>query len=47
MKKNDILTVTVTDINHSGLGVAKQDGAVIFIQGGVTDDVLKIKIIKE
>ncbi|MBE6537772.1 MAG: class I SAM-dependent RNA methyltransferase, partial [Ruminococcaceae bacterium] len=47
MKKNDLLNVTVTDINHIGLGVAKCDGAVIFVQGGVTEDVLKIKIIKE
>ena len=47
MKKNDVLTVSITDINHLGLGVAKQDGAVIFVQGGVTGDTLKIKIIKE
>ncbi len=47
LKKNDILTVKVTDINHEGLGVAKQDGAVIFIKGAVTGDELEIKIIKE
>ena len=47
LKKNDILTVTVTDISHLGLGVAKHEGAVIFVQGGVTGDTLDIKIIKE
>lgn len=47
LKKNDLLTVTVTDISHLGLGVAKHEGAVIFVQGGVTGDVLDIKIIKE
>ena len=46
LKKNDLLTVKVTDINYMGLGVAKVDGAVIFIQGGVTEDELEIKIIK-
>ena len=47
LKKNDILTVTVTDINHMGLGVAREGGAVIFVQGGVTEDRLSVKIIKE
>ena len=47
MKKNDILTVNVTDINHMGLGVARCNGAVIFVQGGVTGDVAEVKIIKE
>ncbi len=47
LKKNDIITVTVTDINHEGLGVAKHDGAVIFIKGAVTGDVLDVKIIKQ
>ncbi len=46
IKKNDLLTVTVIDINHEGLGVAKQDGAVIFIKGGVTGDSLSVKVIK-
>lgn len=46
LKKNDLLTVTVTDMNYMGLGVAKVDGAVIFIRGGVTEDELEIRIIK-
>ena len=45
-KKNDLITVSVTDMNFMGLGVAKVDGAVIFVQGGVTGDKLDIKIIK-
>lgn len=47
LKKNNILTVNVTDINHMGLGVAKHEGAVIFIQNGVSGDTLQIKIIKQ
>ena len=46
LKKNDLLTVKITDINYMGLGVAKIDGAVVFVQGGVTEDELEIKIIK-
>lgn len=46
LKKNDLLTVTVADMNYMGLGVAKVDGAVIFIRGGVTEDRLEIRIIK-
>ena len=45
-KKNDRLSVSITDMNYLGLGVAKVDGAVIFVQGGVTEDKLEIKIIK-
>ncbi len=45
-KKNDILTVTVIDINHEGLGVAKHEGAAVFVKGGVTGDTLTVKIIK-
>ncbi len=46
LKKNDLLTVKVNDMNYVGLGVTKYRGKVIFIQGGVTDDELDIKIIK-
>ncbi len=46
LKKNDILRLEVIDINYAGLGVAKQDGAVIFVQNGVTGDTVDAKIIK-
>ncbi len=46
LKKNDTLQVEIVDVNYAGLGVAKQDGAVIFVQNGVTGDVCDIKIIK-
>ena len=46
LKKNDILTVTVEDITNLGFGVAKTDGAVIFISGAVPGDVAEVKIIK-
>ena len=47
LKKNDIITVEITDINHMGLGVCRHNGEVVFVQGGVTGDVLSVKIIKK
>ena len=46
LKKNDKLTVTVEDITNLGFGVAKHEGAVIFIADTVMDDVCEIQIIK-
>ena len=46
LKKNDILQVEVTDLNHEGLGIAKAEGVVIFVQAGVTGDKALVKIIK-
>ena len=46
MKKNDRLTVTVEDITNLGFGVAKHEGAVIFIADTVTGDTCEIQIIK-
>ncbi|MBQ4054299.1 MAG: 23S rRNA (uracil(1939)-C(5))-methyltransferase RlmD [Clostridia bacterium] len=44
--KNSIHEVTVTDVNNLGYGIARIDGMVVFVAGGVTGDKLKIKIIK-
>ncbi len=44
--KNALLTVTVTDMNNLGCGIAKIDNAVIFIPNACTGDELEVKIIK-
>ncbi len=44
--KNTYHNVTVTDMNDLGYGVTRIDGIVVFVDGGVTGDELKIKIIK-
>ena len=31
LKKNDILTLTVTDLTNEGMGVAKHEGYVLFM----------------
>ncbi len=46
LNKNDVLRLEVLDINYEGLGVSKHNGAVIFVQNGVTGDILDAKIIK-
>ena len=46
LKKNTYHNVTVTDMNDLGYGVARIDGIVVFVDGGVTGDELEIKIIK-
>ena len=46
LKKNDVFTSEIIDITNLGFGVAKVDGAVVFVSGAVTGDVAKIRIIK-
>ena len=45
LKKNDVITTEIIDITNLGFGVAKVDGAVIFVSDTVPGDVAKIKII--
>ena len=44
-KKNDILRLTVTDLNNLGFGVAKADGKAIFVADAVCGDVIDARII--
>nr|MBQ5811677.1 23S rRNA (uracil(1939)-C(5))-methyltransferase RlmD [Clostridia bacterium] len=46
LRKNEVFTVTVEDMNFLGFGVAKIDGFAVFISGAVCGDTAKIKIIK-
>ena len=46
MTKNDIYEVQITDVNNLGSGIARIDGMVVFVPGGVDGDLLRIKIIK-
>ena len=46
LKKNDIIESQIIDITNLGFGVAKIDGAVVFVSGTVPQDVVKIRIIK-
>ena len=46
LKKNDSFVSEIIDITNLGFGVAKVDGAVVFVSGTVPQDVARIKIIK-
>ncbi|MBO5904032.1 MAG: class I SAM-dependent RNA methyltransferase, partial [Clostridia bacterium] len=46
MKKNDLYTAEISDMNNLGAGICKIDGKVVFVRGGVTGDKLEIGIIK-
>ncbi len=46
LKKNEIIRAEITDMNDLGYGISRHDGMVVFTDGGVTGDILNIKIIK-
>ena len=46
LRKNEIFTATVEDMNFLGFGVAKINGFAVFISGAACGDTAKIKIIK-
>ena len=45
-KKNDVIELEITDITNLGFGVGRCDGAVIFVSGAVTGDLIDARIIK-
>lgn len=46
LEKNQIHTVTVAGYSSDGLGVARIDGQVVFIHGGVRGEICNIRILK-
>jgi len=48
IKKDDLLTVRITDINNLGAGVGKlgESGMVVFVNGAVTGELVNVKLIK-
>ncbi len=45
-EKNQILTVTITDLGSEGEGIGKVDGFPFFVKGAVPGDVAEIKVTK-
>ncbi len=45
-KKNEIVELSITDINNLGCGVGRVRGVVTFVSGAVTGDELLVRIIK-
>ena len=46
MKKNDIFTVTIEDMSHTGEGIGKVDGFPLFIKDAIIGDVVRAKVMK-
>ena len=47
MQKNDLITLSITEINNLGAGVGKHvDGRVVFVHGAVTGDTIEARVIK-
>lgn len=47
MRKDEIITLEITDLNNLGYGIGHAgDGRVVFVPGGVTGDTVSAKIIK-
>ena len=45
-KKNDILTVEITDMGVDGEGIGKVDGFTLFVKDTLIGDVAEVKIMK-
>ena len=46
LKKNDVITLEITDITNLGFGVGRVDGLVVFVSGALPVDTVEVKIIK-
>ncbi len=46
LKKNDIITLTVTDLTNEGMGVAKHEGYVLFVPKTAVGDVISARVVK-
>lgn len=46
LKKNEYALCDIIDVNNMGCGVARIDGMVVFVDGAVTGDRLRVKMIK-
>lgn len=46
MKKNDIITLSITDISHDGSGIGKYEGMAVFVPLTAVGDVVSARILK-
>lgn len=46
VKKNQELEMTIVDLSHLGMGVAKIDGYPIFIENALPQEKVQVKIVK-
>ena len=46
LKKNDLVTLEVTDLGSRGEGIGKVDGFALFVKDALIGDTIQAKIIK-
>ena len=46
LKKNDLVTLSITDLGSSGEGIGKVDGFTLFVKDALIGDTIQAKIIK-
>ncbi|MDO4634424.1 MAG: 23S rRNA (uracil(1939)-C(5))-methyltransferase RlmD [Streptococcus sp.] len=46
IRKNDIIEVTIDDLSHDGLGIAKVNGFVFFIENALVNERLLMRVLK-
>ena len=46
MKKNDVITLEITDITHEGSGIGKYEGQAVFVANTAVGDTIKAHILK-
>jgi len=46
LKKNDLVTLTITDISTEGNGVGRHDGMAVFVPFAAVSDTLSVRIVK-
>ena len=45
-KKNDIVTIEITDMGVDGEGIGKVDGFTLFVKDALIGDVAEVKVMK-
>ncbi len=46
LRKNDIVDVEIQDLTHEGLGVAKYDGLVFFVENALPGEKIQMRVLK-
>ena len=46
LQKNDLISLTITDITNEASGVGRHEGIAVFVPGTAVGDQLKVRIVK-
>ncbi|HEL1115957.1 TPA: 23S rRNA (uracil(1939)-C(5))-methyltransferase RlmD, partial [Streptococcus equi subsp. zooepidemicus] len=46
LSKNDIVQVEISDLSHDGLGIAKHEGFVFFVENALPSEIIQMRVLK-